>query len=457
MISLESEILSWRGLEVKNPARVRIGRGVTALTGANGSGKSVLGRIMASGWNVATNRIISTLGRPKIALLEFNDLHSLPGCRRAAYYQQRYEAAMNDDMPTVAELLGDRLKSEAWHVLADELNMTELAEKRVNYLSSGELRKLLIVNQLVESPDLVILDNPYIGLDSDSRVALDGAIERMSHRGVSFLLIAPERSMLPGCVTAEISMSNLTVSYGGQPCKPVVLPEYLPGVAPEKMSGPLVELADCSVVLGGRRVLHGVNWVVNAGEVWSLSGANGSGKSTLLSLITADNPQAYRCDIRLFGRRRGSGESIWDIKRRMAYVSPEIHTYFNGGNSTVESIVAHGLHDCVGDYKRVSADELELAREWLGVMSIAGIADRRFNTLSAGEQRMTLLARAFVKRAPLVILDEPLHGLDEANRRLVSAVVELVARESTLIYITHDPKELPSAVTGYFQLEKQQA
>lgn len=455
LLTLASATLTWRNLTIKNPEPVDIFCGVTALTGANGSGKSTLGRIVAGGWNAGRNRILSPRGNLRVNMLEFNDLHSLKGCPRAAYYQQRYESTMNDDMPAVADVMGEKTSSEMWRRLSAGLGLTDVESKCVNSLSSGELRKLLIINQLIERPDLLVLDNPYIGLDAASCDMLDTAIDKLSSEGVSFLLIVPDGGRLPGCVTDRLRMNDMTLAAGFEPVPAdVALPDGLPGVAPEKLSGPLVELNGCSVTMGGRCILDNVSWRVSAGEVWALSGPNGSGKSTLLSLITADNPQAYRCDISLFGRRRGTGESIWDIKRRLAYVSPEMHTYFNGGLNTVESIVAHGLHDCVGDFRKLSADEAALAREWLALLGIDRLADRRFNTLSAGEQRMVLLARTFVKRAPLVILDEPLHGLDRAAVARVRAVVELVARESTLIYITHNTAELPTTVTAHFRLSK---
>lgn len=453
LLTLESATLTWRNITILNPAPVDIFRGVTALTGPNGSGKSVLARIIAGGWNIGRNRLVSPFGKLKVNLLEFNDLHSLPGCPRASYYQQRYESAMNEDMPSVAEVVGRKLDSELWRRLSDCLDLGDIAGRCVNGLSSGELRKLLIINQLVEHPDLLVIDNPYIGLDAQSCMSLDSAIETLAHEGVSFLLVVPTGGRLPACVEHKIYMCDMTLSHGlGSVPQVASTVSTLPGTTPEKMSGPLIELNKCSVTMGGRRILDNVSWTVEAGDVWALSGPNGSGKSTLLSLITADNPQAYRCDIRLFGRRRGTGESIWDIKRRLAYVSPEMHTYFNGGQNTVESIVAHGLHDCVGDFRRLSDDETALATGWLELLEMSHLAQRRFNTLSSGEQRMTLLARAFVKRAPLVILDEPLHGLDSKNIARVRDVVEQIAKESTLIYITHNVAELPSAVTCRLEL-----
>ena len=199
----------------------------------------------------------------------------------------------------------------------------------------------------------------------------------------------------------------------------------------------------------GTVVLRDIDWTVNRGERWALAGPNGSGKSTLLSLVHADNPQVYSNEIYLFGRRRGSGESIWDVKRRIGYISPEMHLYFNGGSATVTEIVARGLMDTVGFFSRLSPWHIERARRWVELLHMEDIAERRFNTLSTGEQRLTLLARTFVKNPELLILDEPLHGLDFARKRAVRAIINsLTTRDNTtLIYVTHRLDELPECVT----------
>jgi molybdate transport system ATP-binding protein len=198
-----------------------------------------------------------------------------------------------------------------------------------------------------------------------------------------------------------------------------------------------------------------MNWDVNAGEKWALSGDNGSGKSTLLSLICADNPQSYACDISLFGYRRGSGESIWDIKKRIGYVSPEMHRGYQKNLPAID-IVASGLHDSVGLYKRPQPEQMSICEWWMDIFGIAGLKDKSFMQLSSGEQRICLLARAFVKDPELLILDEPLHGLDTFNRRRVKRIVEAFCRrrDKTLIMVTHYDNELPATVTDTLTLQR---
>lgn len=191
------------------------------------------------------------------------------------------------------------------------------------------------------------------------------------------------------------------------------------------------------------------------GDKWALSGENGAGKSTLLSLVCADNPQSYACDIRLFGRKRGTGESIWEIKKHIGYVSPEMHWAYLKNLPTIE-IVASGLHDSIGLYQRPHEAQMEVCAWWMDIFGIAHLKDKPFLQLSSGEQRLALLARAFVKDPELLILDEPLHGLDTYNRRRVKKVIEAFChrRDKTMIMVTHYEEELPDVITHRLHLER---
>ena len=198
---------------------------------------------------------------------------------------------------------------------------------------------------------------------------------------------------------------------------------------------------------GERTILKDLDWTILNGERWALSGQNGAGKSTLLSLVCADNPQSYACDIRLFGLTRGSGESIWDIKKHIGYVSPEMHRAYQKNLPAIR-IVASGLKDSVGLYVKPNEQEYETCRWWMDIFGLKGMEDRPFLKLSSGEQRLVLLARAFVKDPELLILDEPLHGLDDNNRKLIKEIIDTFCqrRNKTLIMVTHYKEELPSCI-----------
>ncbi|MDE6443846.1 MAG: ATP-binding cassette domain-containing protein, partial [Muribaculaceae bacterium] len=203
------------------------------------------------------------------------------------------------------------------------------------------------------------------------------------------------------------------------------------------------------------RIIRDENWEIHKGDCWALTGKNGSGKSLLLSMVCADNPQGYANDIVLFDRKRGSGESIWEIKDAIGYVSPEMQLFFKSG-SNVREIVMQGLRNSLNRYRKPSSEELEVADRWLSLLSISHLADRLFSNLSTGEQRLVLVARAMIKQPELLVLDEPLHGLDPKNKNIVKTLVDGMLRRNgtTLIYVTHYNSEIPSCVRFSHNLEK---
>lgn len=469
LIYLNSDSLRYIGVSLNNPHHVEIPEGVTVVIGPNGSGKSTFGKIVEKGWNIATNSISSPRKKLNTKLIEFNDIHSLTGAK-AEYYQQRHEATMNDEVPTVKEVFAEKIESEMWHDFCSRLRLEGIEEKRLNFLSSGELRKLLIINILLDSPDLLILDNPYIGLDAASRKLLDEMLDTVSSRGVSIIMLLCNPGEIPDFATTVIPMRNLTLlkpvrkENGAEALRASMMSLMDFAVDLEAIPQPwekpieheiTLQMNRCNVKYGDKQIIKDESWTIRNGECWALAGPNGSGKSVLLSLVSADNPQAYANDITIFDRRRGSGESIWDIKKHIGYVSPEMHLYFRF-NGTVTDVIAQGLRDTVGNYGQVSAFARERALAWIKLFHLEELAERRYNTLSAGEQRLTLIARTLIKHPALLIMDEPLHGLDAARKRSVRAVVNrLVERDKpSLIYVTHFLPEVPECVTRTKTLQK---
>lgn len=473
LIHLNSPRLHYINTTLDNPCLTAIPEGVTVLIGANASGKSTLTKIIEKGWNFTTNSISSPKGKISIKRIEFSDIHTLTGFK-AQYYQQRYESSMNDDVPTVSEIIGTDNNSELWNRICRRLGLGDILERKANFLSSGELRKVLIARVLsARMPELLILDNPYIGLDCRSRNILNESLEQIADEGVSILLAVSDPDEIPDFTDCMIPVTGMTVGRASERCgrsaaslreKAASLfsfaidGEMIP--APEAVhpqnSEPLVELTGCTVAYGNTVILPDISWKILRGEHWALSGPNGSGKSTLLSLIHADNPKVYSNDVKVFGMRRGSGESIWDIKKRIGYISPEMHLYFGGGADTVREIVARGLNDTVGSFTRLTPAQLGRADKWLRLLHMEDIAPRRFNTLSGGEQRLTLLARTFIKNPELLILDEPMHGLDRCRKKAVKSIVNTLAvrDNTTMIYVTHCPDELPECVTHTLTLRQ---
>ena len=217
----------------------------------------------------------------------------------------------------------------------------------------------------------------------------------------------------------------------------------------------VIEMLHITKEFPGIKANDDITLQLKRGEIHALLGENGAGKSTLLSLVCADNPQSYACDIELFGRKRGSGESIWDIKRHIGYVSPEMHRAYLKDLPAID-IVASGLNDSVGLYVHPRPEQRAVCEWWMDIFGIAGLKDRTFLKLSSGEQRLCLLARAFVKDPELLILDEPLHGLDDRNRQLTREIISAFCRrkDKTMIMVTHYAEELPDVITHNLFLKK---
>ena len=458
ILQLESKTLKYTGVTIQNPIPTTICRGVTVLIGPNGSGKSTLALIIERGRNFATNKITTYKPDIRIRTIEFGDIHSLSGFK-AEYYQQRYEATMNDEVPTVAQLFGSKTDTPLWKKLVGQLHLEGVESKKVNFLSSGELRKMLIINMLFDLPDLLILDNPYIGLDREGRATVDQALQSIAAEGVSVMMLLCDPADIPPYADHIISISDLTLRPLDTDIPSLfhfILDGPVPAPsAPHPRTGAEVfRFEGCNITQGETLLIKDVMWQVKQGECWALSGRNGSGKSTLLSLIHADNPQAYARPLYLFGNKRGSGETIWDIKRRIGYISSEMHLYFNGGNNLVVNVVAQGLNDTVGMFRKPTPAQLDTAMRWLRLFRLDHLAERRFSTLSTGEQRLALLARTLIKNPELLILDEPLHGLDSARKQAAIQAIDTLCRRdnTTLVFVTHCPEELPPCVDRRFDL-----
>ena len=408
---------------------------ITAIYGPNGSGKTQY-----------IEKMRRQMASDSVRYVAFRDSYGV-GTDQAYYLQLRWnQHDIDAETPTVALLLEkaflqtgpDTPERRQWQQELYRLfGLDELTDKYLITLSSGERRKFQLARTLLAQPQTLIIDNPFIGLDAETRQQLASLISHLSSL-ISHLdhiyLVVSRRKDIPDYVTDVIDLTPSTDS-------------------PE-----VISFHNVTVRYGERTILRDLDWTVRQGEHWALSGQNGAGKSTLLSLVCADNPQRYACDIRLFGHRQGeAGMSIWDIKRRIGYVSPEMHRSYHRDLPALH-VVASGLKDTVGLYVRPTADERQQCLWWMRLFGVDHLADRSFLTLSSGEQRLVLVARAFVKDPDLLILDEPLHGLDDRGRRLVLSLIEaFCARpEKTLIFVSHYREEWPSCIDHELYLKRQE-
>ena len=401
-----------------------------ALVGDNASGKSRLASVFA--------------GRNGAKYITFRDSYGSYGDRNF-FMQQRWNLfTLEGDPPSVGEALhqdaAESKDPEAALRRVEELttlfSMEPLLDKPLVTLSSGELRKYQLTRALLGGPEILVVDNPYIGLDPRTRGLLTELLTALSG-SMTLVLVLSRPAEIPPFITHVIPVED------GKAGEKEPREAYLDRVLPPAV----IRLRNVTIRFGERVILNSLNWTVREGEHWALTGANGSGKSTLLSLINADNPQAYAHDIELFGRPRGTGETIWDIKSKIGFVSPELHRAFRQ-DATALNIVTSGHFDTEGLFRKPSEEQREIARHWMEEFGIGDLAERPFLRLSSGEQRLCLVARAFVKDPPLYILDEPLQGLDEPQRRHVKTLLDRYcgAPGKTLVMVTHYPEEYPGCI-----------
>ena len=446
-----------------------------AIIGRNGSGKSMFVDMITGRHPLYPDMIKYGFDEPynNIKHITFRDTYGGDN-DRTYFLQQRWnQMEIDEETPTVGSKLEEAFllagedtpkRREFQKHIYELFHLDDLLDKYIILLSSGELRKFKLAANLFTRPKVLIIENPFIGLDAETRDQVKELLRMLTEeQGMQIILVLSKMDEIPDFITRVIKLDNLHFVPEIK-VKTDFLIEHCPHaiqVQHEATFPPIPQLVimfkHVTIQYGERTILKDLNWVVLKGEHWALSGQNGSGKSTLLSLVCADNPQSYACDISLFGHQRGSGESIWDIKKHIGYVSPEMHRSYKQ-NIPALQIVASGLKDTIGLYFTPTEQEKNQCFQWMDVFGIKHLADRKFLEMSSGEQRLVLLARAFVKSPDLLILDEPLHGLDLCNRNMVKAIVDRYMFEDpdrTLIYVTHYENELPNCIDNSLYLERQ--
>ncbi len=349
---------------------------------------------------------------------------------------------------------GEKLKG-----IAERLGLSQILEQGFLTLSTGERRRLMLARALVKNPKLLVLDEPFDGLDQAFRQPLRDLLE-----GRDLVLVVNRLSDLEGLVDDVCCIEDGAVILNGS------LEEVFKNEAFQQLMG----LNDGELVLpkgesisrsrkcqgvdekckrcyyGGREAIFRCRALIGDrnGSDRNDRSQSGCGKSTLVNLVTGDHPQCYSNDVTVMGLRRGLGESIWDVKRHVGIISPSLHQQHRVSFSALQ-IVASGLFDSVGLYQEVSPEHWRMAGEWLGLVGMNPWADRPFRSLSYGQQRLLLVARALVKRPPLLVLDEPCQGLDPMNRSLVLGVIDRIAstKLTQILYITHEPEDRLECIT----------
>jgi molybdate transport system ATP-binding protein len=445
----------------------------TVVLGPNGTGKSALaamiaghGELLNGQRQVASNVAWVSVEQQQI-LIEAE--------------KQKDCADILDIIPiatTVEEILLEGLRSDDIEktLLTRVISVFALADmlqRAFRALSTGETRKLLLAKAILSQPELLILDEPWDGLDKQACADFDALLLEISTQ-TTFILVLNRFSEVPSFCQQLVLMQSGSIQWQtpvnddlaeqlthiSQLChmqQPnLVLPEkdsdsFAPH--PLNIEAPLVKLSNAKVKYAENIVFRHLNWTIQPQQHWQVTGPNGSGKTCLLNLITGDHPQCYVNDIYVFGYQRGSGESIWQIKQYIGYLSNAFHLDYRV-NCSLLHVVLSGFFDSIGLYQQATKNQITLAQQWLALMGLDKQTAAPFQELSFGDQRLALIARAMVKHPALLILDEPCNGLDDINRLKVLALIDLLAREgrTTLLYVNHHQEDMIPSIKHHLSL-----
>ncbi len=387
-----------------------------------------------------------------------------PGILSFAKQQEIFERELvNDDSdfldyPDPGTLVREFVPDWKQHLaLFQALDMERCLDTGYRQLSSGQNRKLLLLMELTRTTDCLILENPFDGLDPKSREEITKALKLQMRQGHTLLFFVSTQTDIPSWCSHLALIRDDELVFCGKMPKEKERNSLLQAVSGcdqdygefdfplRKDKEELVFLENGFAGYGGNKLFSGVNLRICDGDHTLVTGCNGCGKSTLFEIITGDNPKCYSNELRIFGKKRGSGESIWEIKKEMGIVSPALHREHRGVG-TVLQVVLSGLFDSIGLYTPPTAKEIARAKKWLAWTGLAQTASTAFRNLDYGKQRLILIARALVKEPKLLMLDEPTHGLDDSHRQRLLSFLEKVARQrgATIFYISHRQDEYRS-------------
>ena len=465
MLQIENTIYKISDFRVFTIESLTINAGdIVAFVGRNGSGKSVLAKALAGDQTVLSGKVINHF--KSIAHISFEHLQKIIDDEWKRNNTDMLSDKEDDTGLTTAEIIQEYNQDQALcENLALQFGIADLLNRRFKYLSTGETRKTLICRTLMSKPELLILDEPFDGLDVASRANLAEILSQLSKQNITIVMVLNRFNEIPPFVKYIGLLANCQLlKYGTKDTilndvavKQLTNLEHLSNFTlpePDEVSVPLpndldrIILNNGFVQYDGKAIINGLSWQVKANENWQIIGPNGAGKSTLLSLITGDHPQGYSNDLTLFGHKRGSGETIWDIKRHIGYVSSSFHLDYRVSLS-VENVLVSGYFDSIGVYQTASDKQLKLVKQWLQLLDLTELAEKPFQSLSWGQQRLVLIARALVKHPTLLILDEPLQGLDYLNRELVKNWIDnLIDKGNTqLLFVSHHVEDAPKCIT----------
>jgi molybdate transport system ATP-binding protein len=440
-----------------------------ACLGPNGSGKTTLAKLLSKQLRITSGELHTSASLNAVAYVCFEQQQAL--CARDDRFDDSEMRADAHDPGTSVEqaILNGEAAGSEFREWAQRLRIEHILQRGIRFISTGEMRKTLLLRAILSGPDLLILDSPLDGLDLQSQAEMSALIEDLLTSSLRIMLLCRQAEDLPGGVSHILALNEGAIIASGERATVLASPQvsavlnpplpdlgHLPAQAQRPYTvanhAPLLELRGVNVSYDGVQVLCDANWTFARGQHCCVSGPNGCGKTTLLSLVTGDNHKAYGQDITLFGLLRGSGESVWDIKQKYGIVDTKLHLNFARGMKALEVVVS-GFFDTVGLYDDWGDQQRQTASDWLLALGLADYERDSFDSLSFGIQRMVLLARAMVKSPLILILDEPCLGLDGPHRRTVLRAIDHIADNSDtqVVYVSHSAGEMPTCINQHLQ------
>ncbi len=481
LITLDGVTLRIRDRHVLKSTHWMIEKGQSwAVLGPNGSGKSTLIQAIAGKVPVVGGSILrhDPMAHPDaIGYVSFELQHQIIANEQSKD-DARYFSGKLDNHLTVRHFMetsgeNEEHVSPAAKQIFSLLGLARLMDRPIRSLSNGEMRKVLISRAVLKTRGLLILDEPFDGLDSHAGKALKIAINALIRSRYQILLVTHRVDEILPEITHVICLKDCGVVFAG-PRTQAMIPEKLkrlydrePGKNSRQTTDVsrsidtgdsvfpvVIQVRNASVTYGDQIIFQHLNWCVRKGENWAITGPTGSGKTTLLQMVSGDHPQAYANEIYLFGQRRGSGESVQEIKQHIGRCSAEFQVNYRKPIQGFE-VVLSGFFDSIGLYRQASQHQRNLADVWLERLNMSHLREKRFDHLSYGERRAILLARAMVKSPEILVLDEPCQGLDPFSREMILALLEDICNKSDtqLLVVTHLLTEVPKCITHILDMK----